>query len=95
MHAEVFLILTTKGLVALPKDENNNIITNQEPWSCLYVQIESVAACPSRIEDHFGIQLNFYNKDASASKVVVHTFDCKEQVDLDEDGEERKATDVL
>ena len=64
---------------------------NQQPWTCSYVQIESVTACQSTIPDYFGIKLNFYNKDASASKLVVHTFDCKEQIDLDEEGEERKA----
>ena len=61
-----------------------------EPWKCNYVQIESVHANKSTLPDHFGVQLNFYNRDASAEKVVIHSFDCKENVDLDEEGEERK-----
>lgn len=66
-------------------------MTNTQPWICNYVQIESVHAERSTIPDHFGIKLNFYNRDANADKVVIHTFDCKEYTDLDEDGEERKA----
>ncbi len=36
---------------------------------------------------YFGINLNFYNRDADVSKIVVVTFDCKELVDPDDDEE--------
>ena len=78
--------------MCLQRDANNEIVANQQPcWVCSYVQIESVTACQSTIPDYFGIKLNFYNREASASKLIVHTFDCKEQIDLDDEGEERKA----
>ena len=81
--------------MCLQRDANNEIVANQQPWVCSYVQIESVTACQSTIPDYFGIKLNFYNREASASKLIVHTFDCKEQIDLDEEGEERKAGESM
>lgn len=81
--------------MCLPRDANNEIVANQQPWACSYVQIESVTACQSTIPDYFGIKLSFYNREASASKLIVHTFDCKEQIDLDEEREERKAGESM
>ena len=49
---------------------------------------------------HFGIKLSFYDKDADAAKVVVVTFDCKEQTDtemeaLEQSSEEFKAHEKI
>ena len=46
---------------------------------------------PASLPGHFGIVLNFYNRDADASKVEIVTFDCKEVQEIAESGEERKA----
>ena len=59
------------------------------------MQIESVHAAPSIIPGHFGIKMNFYNRDANAEKVVIITFDCKELIETDNDGEERKAGEIV
>ena len=67
----------------MPVDQENNIIEGQEPWKCVYTQIESVHPQPSQMTGHFGIKLSFYDKDADASRVVVVTFDCKEQTDTE------------
>ena len=87
------MIITTEGIVALPRTRDGEIIRNMEPWSCVYVQIESVKPQPSpeSLPGYFGIVLSFYNRDADASKVETITFDCKEQVGFDDEGEERKA----
>lgn len=70
MHETVFLILTTSGLVALPRDGNNNILAGQKAWSCNYQQIESVMPTQSTMRGYFAIKLNFYNKDADAKLIV-------------------------
>ena len=93
-HEEVFLILTTEGLVALPR-RGQDVLQGAVPWRCSYVQIESVSQSRSAIQDHFAITLKFYDRDADASKIVTMTFDCKEQkLDQDESNEEVKGGEV-
>lgn len=77
--------------MALPRDQNGNIAGGVPSWSCNYTQVESVTAQRSTIAGHFGITLQFYQRDANADKVVSHTFDCKEHTDVDDSGEENKA----
>ena len=92
LHKNVFMVITTDRIIAMPRSPVGEIIQGQEPWSCSYVQIESVfqQKSPANMPGYFGIVLNFYNRDADAAKVERVTFDCKEQVDFDEEGEEVK-----
>ena len=43
---------------------------------------------------HFGINLNFYEKDADAAKITIVTFDCKEPEQAAEEDEEVKSHQV-
>ena len=52
------------------------------------MQIESIRPQASQLPGYFGINLNFYNRDADVSKIVIVTFDCKELVDPDEESNE-------
>lgn len=58
------------------------------------MQIESVKPRSSELPGHFGILLSFYNREADVTKVELVEFDCKEPLDQNEDGEERKAGEV-
>ena len=84
------MIITQDGIVALPRTPDGDIMPNNHPWSCVYVQIESVKPRPSQLPGHFGILLSFYNREADATKVELVEFDCKEPLDQNDDGEERK-----
>ena len=42
------------------------------------------------MRDHFGIKLNFYNKDADAKLIVTYSFDCKETFEGAANDEESK-----
>jgi hypothetical protein len=94
VHEEVFLVLTTDGIIAIPRS-GDSIAPNIEPWRCNYTQIESVGAVPSQMQGFFGIKLCFYNRDADATKIVIINFDCKETEIQDGHQEERKAGEVI
>ena len=74
------MIITTNGIVALPK-EGDQILTNMQPWKCVYQQIESVLDRKATVpmDGYFGVELRFYDKDADPANIVIYHFDCKEQ----------------
>ena len=87
------MIIAVDSIIALPRLQTGEIKQGIAPWTCSYVQIESVQPFKSQRPGYFGIRLNFYNRDADASKIEVITFECKEQVEHDADGEEVKGNE--
>ncbi len=77
------MIITVDQIMALPRGPTGDILEGTAPWSCSYVQIESVQPFKTPREGYFGIRLNFYNRDADPDKIEVVTFECKEQVNFD------------